>query len=144
MKYTGIYKMKFKVILIVVFTIVIFLSCSKKTPPVKPEILIYCGITMAEPVQEIADIIEEQENCKITILLDGSQNLLDIINVNKVGDLYLPGATSFLETAESSGHIVDTVMVGTMIPVLVFTKNNPKNIPLILESLADPEYRVVL
>ena len=107
----------------------VFLSgCNNKKPPVKPELLIYCGITMAKPVQEIADIIEEQENCKITVLLGGSQNLLDIIDVNKVGDLYLPDSITYLDSALSKEHLLDIEIVGNIVPVLIVSKNNPKKI----------------
>jgi len=99
---------------------------------------------MAEPVQEIADIIEKQENCKIVILLDGFLNLLDIIDTNKTGDLYLPGSDKFIDLAIEKGHVTDTFVVGTNYPVLIIPKNNPKNILPNLKSLADPSLKVTL
>jgi len=129
---------------LLLLSFVFFSDCNNKESSTIPELLIYCGITVAGPVQEIADIIETQENCKITILLDGSQNLLDIIDVNKVGDLYLPGSITYLDSAFRKGHLLNFEVIGHMDPVLVVSKNNPKNIIPELKSLTDPELRVVL
>jgi len=137
-------KLKRKVFTFLILIGLVVTGCREKETPPIPELLIYCGVTMAGPVQEIADIIETQENCKITVLLDGSQNLLDIIDVNKVGDLYLPGSITYLDSALRKEHLLDIEVVGNIAPVLVVSKNNPKNIIPELKSLIDPELRVVL
>jgi len=132
-----------------VFLILIFLSftlasCSKEDVSLTPELLIYCGETMALPMQEIANIIEEQENCKITFLLDGSKNLLDIIDVNKVGDLFLPGSPSYLDAADEKGYVTSIILVGQNIPALIVPKGNPKEISKSLEVLIDPQLKIVV
>lgn len=134
-------KVIFLIILVVLFALT---ACSKEEAPITPQLLVYGGMNMAGPLQEIADIIEEKENCKITILLDGSKNLLEIISVNMIGDLYLPGSDKYINKAVEKGHISDTVVVGNNYPVLIVAKNNPKKILPELKSLADPELRVVL
>ncbi|MCK5674254.1 MAG: substrate-binding domain-containing protein, partial [Spirochaetales bacterium] len=131
----------------IITVIIAFFSltgCSREETAVIPELLIYCGETMAAPMQGIADIFEEQENCKIIFLLDGSQNLLEIIEVNKVGDLFLPGSSSYLDTADSWGYVSDIALVGQNIPSLIVLKDNPKGIAHSLESLLDPELKIVL
>ncbi|MCP3672453.1 MAG: ABC transporter substrate-binding protein [Gammaproteobacteria bacterium] len=53
----------------------------------RKELLIYCGITMIQPMSEIASIIERQEGVKISIIKGGSGNLLRSIRFNAAGDL---------------------------------------------------------
>ncbi len=107
-------------------------------------LLIYCGITMSQPVSEIAKIIEEQEHCKIEISVGGSGNLYKAITVNQIGDLYLPGSKSYVTKGFEDGIITDTAFVGTNRAVIMLKKGNPKNIKADLESLTNPDYRVII
>jgi len=108
------------------------------------ELLIYCGITMIKPVADIARIIERQEGCRITITKGGSGNLLRSIRVNRVGDLYLPGSESYMETARQEGLVSETVFVGYNKAALMVREGNPRGISSDLASLADPDYYVVI
>ena len=76
------------------------------------ELFIYCGVTMAQPMEEIAAIIEEQENCKITIKAGGSGSLLEMIQTDQVGDLYLPGSDSYIATCLEQDLVIETTLVG--------------------------------
>ena len=53
----------------------------------KPQLLIYCGITMVKPIKEIAKIIEEKYDCEIKISQGGSKDLYDSLKYSKLGDL---------------------------------------------------------
>jgi len=108
------------------------------------ELLIYCGTTMIKPMSEIARIIEEQENCKITITKGGSGNLLDSIKVNQVGDLFLPGSDSYITTATEEDLVSETVLVGYNKAAMMVQVRNPKNITADLNNLASPDYYVVI
>ncbi len=108
------------------------------------EILIYCGITMVNPIAEIAEIIEEQENCKILITKGGSGNLYKSILTNKKGDLYLPGSKTYIEIGLNEDIIIDTVFVGKNKAVMMVQKGNPKNIEDCLISMTNENYKVVI
>lgn len=41
----------------------------------KPELLLYCGITMVHPMTEIARLFEARENVKLSIAQGGSEHL---------------------------------------------------------------------
>jgi len=114
------------------------------TTPRKKELLVYCGITMFKPVSEIARIIEAREDCKIIITKGGSGNLLRAIEINRVGDLYLPGSESYIEAARQKGLVTRTSLVGYNQAALMVQKGNPKHISHRLENLADPAYYVVI
>lgn len=126
----------------------VFLAgCQKEKEPLevsKKELLIYCGITMIRPMAEIARVIEAQENCKITIIKDGSGNLLKAIKANGVGDLYLPGSDSYIETCLKEGLVTETAFVGYNKAALMVQKGNPKAITADLDNLAKPDYYVVI
>ena len=141
----------------VIGTIAIFLGlifsagCIDNQGPEKEtekELLIYCGITMIDPMSEIAEIIEEQENCKIIITKGGSGNLLDSIRINQVGDLYLPGSDSYIETCLSEGLITDedtdTVLVGYNKAAIMVQNGNPKNISANLTNFLNESYIIYL
>ncbi|MBN2427100.1 MAG: molybdate ABC transporter substrate-binding protein [Deltaproteobacteria bacterium] len=99
------------------------------------ELLVYCGITMIKPMAEIGTMIEKQEGCKITITKGGSGNLLKAIRANMVGDLYLPGSDSYIETSKKEGLVTETVYVGQNKAVMMVRKNNPKGISPDLTNL---------
>ncbi len=110
----------------------------------KRELLVYCGITMIKPIGEIAREIERQENCRILITKGGSGNLLRAIRVNRVGDLYLPGSDSYIETCVDEGLVTETALVGHNRAALMVQKGNPRGIPGCLDCLKDPNYTVVI
>lgn len=108
------------------------------------ELLIYCGITMIMPMQEIAGIIEQQEKCTIKITRQGSGALLDSIRVNRVGDLFLPGEESYMQACLAEGLVTETVTVGYNRAALIVQKGNPLHITPDLKNLTSRQYRVVL
>ncbi|MEA3543592.1 MAG: substrate-binding domain-containing protein [Thermodesulfobacteriota bacterium] len=112
----------------------------------KSELLIYCGITMIKPMSEIAALLEQQEDCTVRITKGGSGNLMKSILHNQVGDLYLPGSDKYFAIIEekSPGLVTNTVAVGENRAAIMVQKGNPKKIPPVLSSLADPAYAVVI
>ncbi len=112
--------------------------------PNRDELLVYCGITMIKPMTEIARIIEAQENCRIIITKGGSGNLLHAIEVNRFGDLYLPGSDSYIKTCRDKGLVSETTVVGYNKAAIMVQKGNPKGITADLANLANPDYYVVI
>lgn len=110
----------------------------------RKELLIYCGITMIRPMSEIAEVIEAQENCKIIITKGGSGNLLRSIEINKVGDLFLPGSESYIRTCMERGLVTESVHVGYNKAAMMVQKGNPQGITPDLDNLAKRQYRVLI
>ena len=54
--------------------------------------------------------------------------MLRAIELNGVGDLYLPGAESYIDTATKQGLIKEVVQVGFDNAAMMVRKGNPKNI----------------
>jgi molybdate transport system substrate-binding protein len=99
---------------------------------------------MAKPMREIANLIEQQENCIVKIILNGSGNLYRSININQQGDLFLPGSDSYIGKCLQEKLVTETVFVGFNKAALVVAKGNPLNIQGNLHSLLNPNYRTAL
>lgn len=108
------------------------------------EMLVYCGITMVQPVQEIALDFEKQNKCIVKIIKGGSGDLLKAIERSQKGDLYLPGEASYMDACISDGVCRSSVCVGYNWSVMVVRKGNPKNIPPELKSMTNRSYKVVI
>ncbi|MDY7000898.1 MAG: substrate-binding domain-containing protein [Thermodesulfobacteriota bacterium] len=110
----------------------------------KKELLVYCGITMIRPMSDIARIIENREDCRIIITKGGSGNLFKSIKTNNVGDLYLPGSDSYIQTCLKEGLVFETAFVGYNKAAMMVQKGNPKGISADLNNFADKRYYVVV
>ncbi len=117
-------------------------GCGDDTPSTagaeaKPqkELLIYCGITMANPMKEIAKVIEKEQNVKIIINQGGSQDLYKSLAASRKGDLYLPGSASYRERNLAEGLLGDFVHVGFNQASLVVKRGNPMKVEPALEQL---------
>lgn len=94
----------------------------------KPELLLYCGITMVRPMTEIARLFEQRENAKITIAQGGSEDLYQSARKTGIGELYLPGEVSYYHDHLKEGLFLEHVTVGHNRLALMVKKGNPKNI----------------
>lgn len=94
----------------------------------KPEMLLYCGITMMRPMTEIAQIFEKRENIKITIAQGGSEDLYQSAKKSGTGDWYLPGEPSFRTEHFKEGLLGEFVTVGYNQMALMVQKGNPKQV----------------
>ncbi len=119
-------------------------GCQEEVSAPKRELLIYCGITMIKPMAELAKIIEREYGCTILITKGGSGNLLKSIRANKLGDLYLPGSDSYINTCIKEGLVTSAMHVGYNKATMMTRKGNPRNIPATLDSMLNPEYYVVI
>jgi len=137
-------KPKITLRLLAAMLLLMIVSCNTQTDKNKKNLLIYCGITMIKPMAEIEKVIEKQEGCEIEITKGGSGNLLKALEQSGVGDLYLPGADSYIKTAYIKGLITDTVSVGYNKLAMLVQKGNPLKIPADLKSLENSDYYVVI
>jgi len=106
-------------------------------------LLVYCGAGMSEPMEEIASLFEEQEGVEIQYTFGGSAQLLSQIELYQTGDLYMPGARSYIESAIEKGYVDETRDVVYHVPCIITPKGNPAGVES-LEDLAEPGVRVAL
>lgn len=110
----------------------------------KTELLIYSGMTMIQPLMEIAALIEAQENCKIKITYGGSGHILKSVKVNRVGDLFFPGDESYISDLQQQGVVTDAVQLGYNQAVLFVQPGNPRQLTSSLQQFCDRNLIVVI
>lgn len=111
------------------------LSAGPAAADAPKELLIYCGITMVNPIKAIADVFEKERNVKITINQGGSEDLYKSLRDSKQGDLYLPGSASYYKEYQPDGLLGEYVHLGFNQAALIVPKGNPKGIDGRLENL---------
>lgn len=136
-------------IVVMVAFLVLVAGCGESASPEKvaqerPELLVYCGITMANPMKAIAGIIEKEHNVKITISQGGSEDLYQSLRSSRKGDLYLPGSASYRKRHLGEGLLGDFVHIGYNQAALVVPKGNPKGLEANLDNLARKDLAVVI
>lgn len=106
-------------------------------------LLVYCGAGLSEPMEEIADLFEEEEGVGVDYTFGGSAQLLTQIELYQTGDLYMPGARSYIDSAIEKGFVDETANVVYHVPCIITSKGNPAEVES-LEDLAEPGVRVAL
>jgi molybdate transport system substrate-binding protein len=106
-------------------------------------LLVYCGAGLKEPMEEIAALFEEQEGIKIEYTFGGAAQLLIQIELYQTGDLYMPGARSYIDSTIEKGFVDETANVVYHVPCIIVPKGNPAGVQS-LEDLAEPGVRVAL
>lgn len=110
----------------------------------KPELLLYCGITMVRPMTEISRLFEQRENVKISIAQGGSEDLYRSAQKTGTGDLYLPGESSYYYDHLKEGLFVSYNVVGNNRLALMTRKGNPKHIKADIRELLRRDIVVAL
>ena len=125
--------------------LLVMAGCDGTAPSAeRPQLLLYCGITMVHPMTEIAHAIEREQNVKITISQGGSEDLYQSLSTSRRGDLYLPGSESYRERHLSEGLLGEAVPVGYNQAALVVRKGNPKHVSADLRELLRKDLAVVI
>jgi len=114
--------------LVAVLTTTVLCSGAALAQTAKPEMLLYCGITMVRPMTEIAQLFEKRENVKIAIAQGGSEDLYQSAKKSGVGDWYLPGEPSYRDKHLAEGLFVEQATIGFNQMTLVVLKGNPKKV----------------
>jgi len=110
----------------------------------RPELLIYCGITMVKPVKELADLFEARTGVKVTLSQGGSEDLYDALKMARVGDIYFPGSDSFRKNHLAEGFLGDATLVAHNVAALMVAKGNPKGVKPEVRELLRPDLAMVV
>lgn len=70
-------------------------GCSPQADP----LVIYAGNGLKPPMEEIKRNFEQREGGSISIVYSGSNSLLSSLRVTQKGDIFIPGASSYIEEA---------------------------------------------
>lgn len=107
------------------------------------DLLVYCGGGMREPMDEIAQKFEDEYGLSIGYTYAGSNTLLSQIELYQQGDVYMPGATYYIEQADSKGFINISTNVAYHIPVIGVSAHYSGPEITSLENFTNPNLKVV-
>jgi molybdate transport system substrate-binding protein len=105
-------------------------------------LLVYSGAGMRKPMDEIGAVFQKKYDTSIKYNYAGSNALLSQMELTKEGDVYMPGATMYIEIAKKKGLVDYQQLVCYHIPIITVPKGNPANITC-LEELAKPGVRLI-
>ncbi|VUT24444.1 MAG: molybdate transporter periplasmic protein [Candidatus Methanolliviera sp. GoM_oil] len=123
-----------------------FYFTSAPPAPVSVEnktLMVYSGAGMIKPMDEIGEMFQQKYGIKVRYNYAGSNTLLSQIELTEKGDVYMPGATMYIEKAKEKGFVDYEQNVSYHIPVIVVPEGNPANITC-LNDLTKPGVRIVL
>jgi molybdate transport system substrate-binding protein len=115
-----------------------------KSGEAKKEILVYCGITMTQPVKELAALVEKEKDCIVKVSYGETEWLKNTALATKSGDIFFPGSPSYLQSMQKDGTVTETAQVGENRIVLMVQKGNPKQVQPDLKELLRKDLQIVL
>lgn len=124
-KSTGSLTFKLAVPLAIIFGLLAACDHSSES------LIVYSGKGLKYPMEEIKSNFEKREGVQLLINYAGSQTLLDTIRKTHKGDVYIPGASTYIK--EAGELVVHSDTVASHIPI--FAINNKKSSSL--QSYAD-------
>lgn len=110
----------------------------------KAQLLIYSGMTMLQPLGEIADLVEQKYDCEVKITFGSSGHMYTSVQANQIGDIFFPGCISYLTELEKVGVVNETGLVGYNQAALFVAKGNPQNIQADLSFFSDNSLKYVI
>ncbi len=107
-------------------------------------LLLYCGAGMRLPAPEIIEAFHKETGVTVQADYAGSGALISRIKGGRTGDLYMPGAVSYVDDLqEQTGMVESRKLVTYFVPCIVVAKGNPHGVRA-LADLGRPGLKVAL
>ncbi len=120
---------------LIVLLVVMLRQGAPVRDPGKQHLVLFCAAGMRVPVEEIATAYEAEYGVSVELHFDGSNTLLNQLQVNSFSDadLYLAADDFFTDKAVQKGLAAETIPIAHQSPVIAVRKDATKKI----NSLAD-------
>lgn len=126
-----------------IFCTVAVVGCCKKETKDKPrELVILCGSSFPQPMEQLYSEFTAQTSIKTVITIAGSEDFLPLVKTGQKGDI-LVTHDPYLDYVADANALADYVHVGFVAPVLAVQKGNPKGLTSI-DDLTQPGLKVAL
>ena len=109
----------------------------------KQALVLYCAANLTKPITEAAKQFETEQDIAIQLSFGGSGTLLNNLQVDPSGDLYLAADASYIALGREKGLLDETIPLARQTPVIAVAKGNPKQIRAI-DDLLRKDVKVVL
>ncbi len=111
----------------------------------KQVIHVLSGAGLIKPMDELKTAFEKKHQVKIVTHYGGAGELMGQLAIGQPGDVFIPGASKYIEDASKNGWIKKKTVrdIVKHIPVIAVAYGNPKRIRT-LEDLAQPGMTIAL
>lgn len=91
-------------------------------------IVVLSGAGLRKPIEEVGSRFESEKGISVDFNFAGADTLLSQIDLNQVGDVYVPGARMYIKEAKEKGYVDDWEIIAYHTPVIGVQEGNPKNV----------------
>ena len=112
-------------------------------------LLIFAGAASKPPTEEAARTFGQKANVQVRVTFGGSGFVLSHMKLSRMGDVYFPGSSDFMEKAKREKLVFPETerIITYLVPAINVQKGNPRNIrslrdllkPGLRLAIADPE-----
>lgn len=109
------------------------------------ELFVFAGAASKPPTEEASRSFEKKTGVKINLTFGGSGFILSQMELGKLGDIYFPGSSDFMEVAKRKGLVFpeSEKKVVYLAPAINVQRGNPKGVKT-LKDLTRPGIRVAI
>jgi molybdate transport system substrate-binding protein len=109
------------------------------------ELFVFAGSASKPPTEEAARSFEKKTGVKVNLTFGGSGFILSQMELGKMGDVYFPGSSDFMEVAKRKGLVLQETerKVVYLVPAINVQRGNPKGVKT-LRDLTKPGIRVAI
>ena len=91
-------------------------------------IIVHSGAGLKKPMIEIGKQFEKATDNSVKYNFAGSNTLLSQIELNKEGDVYMPGAKYYIDKATEKGFVDERALVAYHTPTIIVPEGNPAGV----------------
>ncbi len=108
-------------------------------------LLVFAGAASQPPMEEVARAFERESGSRVSVTFGGSGYVLSQMIMAKMGDLYFPGSSDYMEIAKRRGVVLPETerKVVYLVPAINVQRGNPRNIKG-LKDLTRPGLRIAI
>jgi molybdate transport system substrate-binding protein len=108
----------------------LMLAFASYTQSAPKRIMVYAGAASKPATEEVIKHFEQTTGTAVDVIFGGSGFVLSQMKLSKIGDLFFPGSSDFMELAKREGLVFPESerIVVYLIPAINVQKGNPKRI----------------
>jgi molybdate transport system substrate-binding protein len=108
-------------------------------------LLIFAGAASKPPTEEVARAFGQRAGIQVRLTFGGSGLVLSQMKLARMGDVYFPGSSDFMEKAKRGKLVFPETekIIAYLIPAINVQKGNPRNIRS-LRDLTQPNLRLAI
>ncbi len=99
------------------------------SPPAEQRVKLYAGAGLQKGLNKLTEAFKAESGIVVEPDYGGSGIILTRVQMNRDGDLFMPGDISWVEILqEKTGQVESMTPISYYVPVIIVARDNPKNI----------------